>query len=107
MTLFNDKHHKVRIKSEHCIGLLKNRFPSLSDLPNKIKSKKDMEAIIEHVESCAVLHNLLVKNSTYPEEWLNKTEEDMWLEIHADDELMNPTEMAGSRREQVMQYVLE
>ena len=41
---FNTKLAKVRIKSEHCIGLLKAWFQHLRGFRRVIKDKKDLDA---------------------------------------------------------------
>ena len=43
---FNNKLVKIRIKSEHCIGLLKARFQRLRGFRRVIKDKRDLDAIL-------------------------------------------------------------
>jgi hypothetical protein len=69
---FNKALAQVRISSEHCIGMLKGRFPCLKR--NNIKLKKNVKEVKELVEligACIVMHNLLIKydESDIPSEW--------------------------------------
>ena len=43
---FDNKLAKVRIKSKHCIGLLKARFRWLRGFRRVIKDKKDLDTIL-------------------------------------------------------------
>jgi len=44
---FNTKLAKLRIKSEHCLGLLKARFQHLKGHHRVIKSKQDLDVILQ------------------------------------------------------------
>jgi hypothetical protein len=65
---FNTLMSKPRVISEHCIGLLKGRFPWLREIRVMINSKNDLKRILAYVDVCVILHNLLVK-SQVPEDW--------------------------------------
>jgi hypothetical protein len=57
---------KAWIKIEHCIGLLKNRFPCLCDLRTVIEDDDALlTRIIKRITACIILHNLVIW-STYP-----------------------------------------
>jgi hypothetical protein len=43
---------KPRIKSEHCIGLMRGPFPWLHNIQIRIKGRKDLRWIVEHVRVC-------------------------------------------------------
>jgi hypothetical protein len=45
---------------EHCNGLLKNRWSSLKGIRRVIKDKKDSEFVVKWIESCIILHNILI-----------------------------------------------
>jgi hypothetical protein len=74
--LFNTLLAKARIKVEHCIGLLKNRFQCLRDIRTIISHNISLKRIIDRVTVCIILHNLLL-GSSYPEEWEIGWEEDL------------------------------
>jgi hypothetical protein len=108
---FNTKLAKARIKSEHCIGLLKTRFQWLKGIRSMLKKRRHLRKIIRYVTCACILHNLLIAEPV-PEEW-----ED---EIHAngrssgdldeDDELNLEVarDAAGeARRNQLLAYLLE
>ncbi|CAB9531801.1 unknown protein [Seminavis robusta] len=60
-TEFNTLLAKPRVKSEHCIGILKGRFPFFKSIRMKIAKKKDLKGIIQYVQGGVILHNWLVK----------------------------------------------
>jgi len=55
---FNTKLAKVRIKSEHCIGLLKAQFQRLWGFWWVIRNKSDLDAIHKLTQCACILHNL-------------------------------------------------
>jgi DDE superfamily endonuclease len=58
---FNEKLAQLRIISEHCIGLLKGRFPWLRSIRLKItEDKTSLKRILELLEATIILHNLLI-----------------------------------------------
>jgi len=67
--LFNTYLAKARIKVEHCIGLLKNRFRSLRGLRTIISDEASAKRVIDRITLCIILHNLLLDTS-YPNEWI-------------------------------------
>jgi DDE superfamily endonuclease len=59
--LFNEKLAKLRIISEHCIGMLKGRFPWLRSIRLKINdNKKSLRRILHLLDATVVIHNLLI-----------------------------------------------
>jgi hypothetical protein len=52
---------KVRIRSEHTIGLLKGTFQSLKELRFQISDKKKHLELILWVRCCIILHNLIIR----------------------------------------------
>ena len=105
---FNRKVATPRIKSEHCIGLLKNRFPVLRGLRNRISGKQSMEQVVNLFSSIAVLHNILIGDADeIPSDWYKSTTED--LELSNEHELMQPTEKGDQndmRRQQLHNYLM-
>ncbi len=58
---FNEKLAKMRIISEHCIGILKCRFPWLRSIRLSItKNKNSIQKILELIEATILLHNMLI-----------------------------------------------
>jgi hypothetical protein len=109
--LFNTLLATARIKVEHCIGLLKNRFPCLRDIRVLLKGKASMKKIIDRIMVCIVLHNLLV-GSPYPQSWEDLNDEEEYDDEFAEDNdecivPVGPIVSSGNRREQIYRYMLE
>jgi hypothetical protein len=110
--VFNTLLATARIKVEHCIGLLKNRFPCLRDIRILLKDKSSMKRIIDRVRVCIVLHNLLV-GSHYPLSWEDCDEEDDTDDeefAEDNDECVvpdHPIVSSTNCREQIFHYMLE
>ncbi len=95
---------------EHCIGLLKNRFPSLHNICTIIKGTADMQCIIDRVHVCVVLHNMLI-GSAFPAEWVECNDEDMEDDrainnFDDEDSPVNNLNNDDDRREVIMNYML-
>jgi hypothetical protein len=73
---FNTLLAQPRIKSEHCIGLLKGRFPWLKNIRIRIKEKKDLRRIVEYVRVCVILHNAFVE-APYEKDWIDERFDDL------------------------------
>ena len=101
---FNMKLAKIRIKSEHCIGLLKARFQRLWGFRRVIKDKKDLDAILRQAMCACILHNLIIDHPVTPN-WFKETLE----ELEQNDELNQSMEQSGgdTRCNQVFAYMLE
>lgn len=71
---FNEKLAKLRITSEHTIGILKGRFPWLRSIRLKIKeNKRSLKRIVELIEATIVVHNMLVDlGEQEKEDWIDK-----------------------------------
>lgn len=62
-----------RVRNEHCIGVLKQRWQSLKELRHQIKDDSNMENLCSWVISCCVLHNIMAEiNDTWMEEHVEK-----------------------------------
>jgi hypothetical protein len=98
-----------RVKSEHCIGILKARFPWLKNIRILITCQADAKKIVNFVRAAVVLHNLLI-GTTCPAEWMDDDSED---DLTEDDELNQeilPPDVdpnASSRRNQLIAYFAE
>ena len=66
--LFNHFLSKMRMKVEHCNGMIKGRFQCLRGLRNMVRHKKDHRRVVYWIRACAVLHNFLIDDG-YDMEW--------------------------------------
>lgn len=104
---FNRELSICRVKVEHTIGLLKNRFLCLKDLNILISDKKSMKVLIDRFLCCVILHNLLL-HEPIPDEWHNYDEEDdEELDLGENSPLMQPALQCNIRREQLRTFVVE
>lgn len=76
--LFNYHLGKLRVSSEHTIGLLKGRFPWLRSIPMKITDdRRSLRKILTYIDCCVVLHNILIDlKDEAPEEWVEQEDDD-------------------------------
>jgi len=88
----------VRIKSEHCIGLLKARFQCVQGLRRVISSKHDLALILQMIMCACILHNLLISHAV-PQDWMEK--------IHKQKELEQHNDKRANRRDQILAYMME
>ncbi|KNE96111.1 hypothetical protein PSTG_10533 [Puccinia striiformis f. sp. tritici PST-78] len=61
---FNHHLSSIRVRNEHCIGILKGRFQSLRGLRKDLSSAGSMEKITHWISACVVLHNFLLHDKT-------------------------------------------
>lgn len=105
---YNYYHSAARIRVEHCIGILKGRFPSLRGLPIRIRNKRDHARAVMWCNACCVLHNLLLNmNDGFEDSWLVLDGEEDGHEEDAVD--FNAQDCDGDgrvKRERVKEYVL-
>jgi hypothetical protein len=60
--LFNSKLSRLRIVSEHCIGILKGRFPWLRSIRLVItEDKRSLLRILRLIDATIILHNILIE----------------------------------------------
>jgi hypothetical protein len=71
---FNSKLSNIRVRVEHCIGILKGRFQSLKGLRTVIRREKDVRRLVYWIRACCVLHNLALQDPV-EQEWLEDEEE--------------------------------
>ena len=64
---------KLRIISEHCIGMLKGRFPWLRSIRLKItEDRKSLVRILHLLEATVIIHNMLIDiGEEDKEDWLD------------------------------------
>ncbi|ETO99479.1 hypothetical protein F441_23112 [Phytophthora nicotianae CJ01A1] len=105
---FNTQLAKVRIKTEHCIGLIKTRFQYMRGIRIKITGKRSMKRLLRIVACVFILHNLLIYEPI-PKEW----EEEVTIYGNglreADEQNQPLCRNTGGceRREQLFYYLLE
>jgi DDE superfamily endonuclease len=106
-TAFNTLLAKPRVKSEHCIGILKGRFPLLRDIRLKIATKQDMDRVVDYVRGSVILHNFLRTDDTEEEEWIDVTTQ------HEGEDDLEPEPSTASnqgdygRRDELYYYLSE
>jgi DDE superfamily endonuclease len=71
-THFNAVMSRLRIISEHTIGMLKGRFPWLKSIPALLSEDEEtIRSTIQYVECCIILHNFLGASlDDFPDDWL-------------------------------------
>ena len=68
---FNTQIGRLRVKSEHCIGILKNRFPAVRRNNIRVRGKGDIKRLLQLVDCPAILHNILLDvGDEVPDEYL-------------------------------------
>lgn len=60
-TRFNYYHSNLRVRVEHCIGILKSRFQCLKGMRVMIRGRYTCAQASLWLRTCCVLHNLLLK----------------------------------------------
>lgn len=70
---FNTKLSKLRILSEHCIGILKGRFPWLRQIRLIItEDPQSLKRILQLVDATVILHNMLIEfGEEEQEDWID------------------------------------
>jgi hypothetical protein len=101
---FNTLLAKPRVKSEHCIGIFKGRFPFFCCIRLKLVKKLHMRRIIDYVRGGVIFHNLLLKDE-YDARWIDV---DDWLD-NLEPEAATSTNNAPdySRRDELYYYLSE
>jgi hypothetical protein len=72
---FNRKLSNIRVRVEHCIGMLKAKFSSLRGLRLAIRNDREVHRCTYWIRACAALHNLLLKDPV-DAEWMGAEDED-------------------------------
>jgi hypothetical protein len=109
--LFNMFLAQVRIKSEHCIGILKGRFGCLKRNNIQLKSgKKEVKELVRMIGACIVLHNLLINydEPSVPKEWYNEMRRSIDWSLYDEDQepIANVGEDGADRRTYVFQSMM-
>lgn len=66
---FNYQLSNIRVRVEHCIGILKGRFQSLKGLRIMLRRDKDIKRAVYWIRACCVIHNLVLQDQV-DNEWL-------------------------------------
>jgi hypothetical protein len=75
---FNTLLGRLRISSEHTIGMLKARFPFLRCIPMVITEKKNsLRGILRYIDCCIILHNMLIgaNDDEVPDSWYDSDDD--------------------------------
>jgi hypothetical protein len=108
---FNKCLAQTRISSEHCIGILKARFPCIKRMNIKLRhSKKEVEEIVRLIGACITMHNLLLSydEDEIPSEWYkNLTDNIDWSMYDEEEErIAEVTEENEDRRQYVFNSLI-
>lgn len=57
---FNLRHSRYRVRAEHCIGMLKERFGSLKELRHRIANEKNKRLCSLWIIVTCIIHNILI-----------------------------------------------
>ena len=101
---FNTLLSKPRVKSEHCIGILKGRFPFLKAIRMLLGNKLHMDRIIKYVRGSVVLHNFLV-SEPFDEDWINANEG--MDDLDPESTMTTSNEPDYARRQELLYYLSE
>ena len=110
---FNNQLASIRIKSEHCIGMLKGRFQCLKGMNTFIKNgTKDVKHVVDVFSSCAILHNLLLSyKDVVPQEWYKDLVDNIDFNLANEIENQDTVDDVGttncSRRDTVYNSIIE
>ena len=104
---FNHLLSHIRMRVEHCNGILKGRFQCLRGLRNKIRNKNDHRRAVYWIRSCAVLHNFLISDF-YDETWTEHSRREADLNSGNDLRETIDSDRAGvKKREEVKKIVFK
>lgn len=110
--LFNEQMAKLRIVSEHTIGMLKGRFPWMRSIRMKIKEdRKSMVRILKYIEASVILHNLLLEfGEEDKDEWIDYDDfsdmDDAERAPYEDTSPLNRAVRTGARKDERRRQVL-
>ena len=101
---FNKVLSSIRVRVEHCIGLLKGRFQSLRGMRQRIAGKKSAREVVLWVKACAILHNMILEVDPWDGESPERESSDKpSLVVRVTDE---GSTAAAARRERIKKRVL-
>lgn len=110
---FNDKLASLRVISEHCIGMLKGRFPWLRSIRLRITpDNNSIKKIIRLIKATIVLHNILINfgDDAIDEDWINYddfSDLDDWERVpYEDGDVLNSQVPSWGRKDERRQQLL-
>jgi hypothetical protein len=100
---FNNKAAAIRVVSEHCNGILKNRFTCLKNINIDANGSKGVKEIMEIFETCCVLHNIFIDyDDDVPQEWIDNIDSNhYWTSDEDESNIQNGSIDQFNRREAV------
>lgn len=100
---FNQKVAGIRVVSEHCNGILKNRFVCLKNINIDAGVKKGMKEIMDLFECCCILHNIFIDyDDDVPQEWIDDIDANhYWTSDDDESIVLNGSIEQFNRREAV------
>lgn len=101
--LFNTMFSKFRIRVEHVMGLLKNRWTSLRGLRCSLSSVDMLQPAIEWIVSVMILHNVMINCN---DDWEGDENGIVLEEINDDRNDLNIVVNGIDRREELKRIVL-
>jgi hypothetical protein len=107
---FNKILAKLRIASEHCIGILKGRFPWLRSIRLVITDdKKSLKRILRLIEATVILHNMLIEfGEEEKDDWIDEDDISDIDEYYDSDDEINRAVPLGAykdeRRRRLVRY---
>ncbi|XP_055344565.1 uncharacterized protein LOC129592532 [Paramacrobiotus metropolitanus] len=104
---FNKQHSRLRVKVEHCIGMLKNRFQCLKGLRVLIACKADHARAVMWFRACTVLHNICIDTrDPYDPTWGELPKRASDEPGNEADEIVPLAEEGSQKRERIKNAVL-
>ena len=93
---FNTICAKPRVHVEHCIGMLKSRFPFLRDIRLRLTTKKSSFLRLQrYIRVAVILHNLMIgfddPNFDYDDDDNQPTSNDDFVALNPNSNMIGPT----------------
>jgi hypothetical protein len=111
---FNDKLASLRVISEHCIGMLKGRFPWLRSIRLRIvPDDNSIKKILRLIKATIVLHNILIVfgDDNIDDEWIDYddfSDLDDWERVpYEEGDVLNTRVPSWARKDERRQQLLQ
>jgi DDE superfamily endonuclease len=103
---FNQILSSMRVRVEHCIGILKNRFQSLKGMRQRISGRKSARQVVFWVKACAILHNMILELDGWDERNVDEgsIDDEQVFAVEAIDEEATITAWRETVKQQVLQH---
>lgn len=86
---FNKNIAPIRVVSEHCNGILKNRFCCLKNINIDAGPPEGVKEIMDIFECCCILHNIFIEyDDDIPAEWYEDIDSNHYWTVDDDDSLI-------------------